>query len=276
MSIKMIALDLDGTALRSDREFSEKTLKVLNKAIEKNIKIIIATGRAENSLPYSLYGINGLEYVITSNGARVIRINKDKESEIIHKNLIDENCIDEIHKLVKQHDKDIEIFVEGRAYIGKREYEGVLSGIIKSRDKEYIHETRTPIDDIYEMLLEKRAYIENINVNYKSLEEKAEMEKHLKDLSGVKLTSSFPLNNEIGGGSTSKADALRFLMEKFDISRHELMACGDNPNDIEMLELAGIGVAMGNAEEIVKERADYITANNDDDGVAKAIELFAL
>ena len=91
-----------------------------------------------------------------------------------------------------------------------------------------------------------------------------------------RLTSSFPHNFEIGGKHTSKGQALLFLMERLGLSRDELMACGDSPNDEEMIYLAGIGVAMENGEASTKEIADYITDTNDRDGVAKAIEKFVL
>ncbi len=100
------------------------------------------------------------------------------------------------------------------------------------------------------------------------------MEGVLKSIENVHLTSSVPLNNELGGKTTSKADALRVLMEREGILKEELMACGDNPNDLEMIKLAGIGIAMDNAEDIVKEQADYVTLSNEEDGVAFVIEKF--
>jgi hydroxymethylpyrimidine pyrophosphatase-like HAD family hydrolase len=80
----------------------------------------------------------------------------------------------------------------------------------------------------------------------------------------------------MGGATTSKADALKFLMDRLGITKDHLMACGDSPNDSRMIELARIGVVMGNANEQMKEKADYITDTCNDDGVAKAIEKFVL
>lgn len=90
------------------------------------------------------------------------------------------------------------------------------------------------------------------------------------------MTSSFAHNYEIGGETTSKAEALRFLMKKLGLNSSQLMACGDSPNDEEMIKLAEIGVVMGNASEEMKARADYVTDSNAEDGVAKAIEKFVL
>ena len=92
----------------------------------------------------------------------------------------------------------------------------------------------------------------------------------------ISLTSSFIHNFEVGGRSTSKAEALRWLMRRLGVSADELMAVGDSPNDEEMIKLAGLGVAVANARESTKETADCITASNQEDGVAKAIEKFVL
>ena len=269
--IKMIALDLDGTALSTEKDFSKRTLSSFKMAIDKGVKIIIATGRAEESLPESIYRIEGLRYVITSNGARILDI---IENRVIYENFIDDEAIDQIHEVLKKHDCNIEVFIDGRAYIGKREYDMVLNGEITTRSKEYVMWSRTPVDDIYALLLRGRDRVENINVNYTNLEQKALMEGVLKSIENVHLTSSVPLNNELGGKTTSKADALRVLMEREGILKEELMACGDNPNDLEMIKLAGIGIAMDNAEDIVKEQADYVTLSNEEDGVAFVIEKF--
>ena len=269
----MIGLDLDGTALSTENDFSYRTKEVFKQAISRGIEIIIATGRAEHSLPSCIFEVEGLRYVATSNGARVIDI---IDKKIVCENYIASSEIETIHRILTEKDADIEVFFDGRAYIGKREYDNIMNGIKTSRNKEYIKWSRIPVEDVYSLLLKNKSKIENINVNYMTMEEKAPMEEILKGINNIKLTSSVPLNNEIGGAVTSKGTALKALMEIMGIKRENLMACGDNPNDIEMIELAGIGIAMGNAEEVVKEAADYVTLPNYEDGVAYAIEIFAL
>ncbi len=270
--IKMIGLDLDGTALSSETGFSERTVDVFNQAIKRGIEIIIATGRAQQSLPDCIFEIKGLRYVATSNGARILDI---VDNRIVYENYIAESEIETIYKVLTENDTDIEVFVDGCAYIGRREYDNVMNGIKKTRSKEYLKWSRIPVDDVYSLLLKHKSKIENINVNYMTMEEKSPMQEILKGIKNIKLTSSVPLNNEIGGATTSKGEALRFLMEKMGVKKENLMACGDNPNDIEMIKLAGLGIAMGNAEDPVKKVADYVTLPNYEDGVAYAIEKFA-
>ena len=102
------------------------------------------------------------------------------------------------------------------------------------------------------------------------------MWEELASLSDVTLTSSLDNNWEIGGATTSKAQALRQMGSLLGISRDEMMAVGDSPNDMAMLREAGTAVAVGNAKDEVKAIADYIAPSNHEDGVADAIEKLVL
>ena len=131
---------------------------------------------------------------------------------------------------------------------------------------------RSPVPDIYEFMRAHKDSIENINLNFDTLEEKLLWQKRLREYPEVTPTSSFLYNVEVGGKNTSKAQALLYLMEQWHLSRDQVMAFGDSENDLEMLNMAGTGVAMANAEETVRRAADLTAESNDQDGVAKVIE----
>ena len=114
--------------------------------------------------------------------------------------------------------------------------------------------------------------IENINLNFDTLEEKLRWQKRLREYPEVTPTSSFLYNVEVGGKNTSKAQALLYLMEQWHLSRDQVMAFGDSENDLGMIQMAGIGVAMANGMEEVKQAADLLAESNEEDGVAKIIE----
>ena len=170
----------------------------------------------------------------------------------------------------------IETFVGGKAYIDSAEYEDVVANGSTYRDADYIINTRNPIPHIWDYMIQNKHQIENISINFEFAEDKEKWQRILERIDDITLTSSFKHNFEIGGANTSKAEALRFLMRRLDVEPRELMACGDSPNDIEMIKLAEIGVVVGNASEEMKSLADYVTDTNDNDGVAKAIENFVL
>ena len=169
-----------------------------------------------------------------------------------------------------------ESFTAGRAYIGKDYYEKVCNGGLDYRSRKYVEETRTPVDDIFRFTLDHKYRIENLNVFFSTPEQKAEFRPLLEAIPNARLTSSLPSNYELGGCGVSKGAALKYLIDMLGIDRKEVLAAGDSPNDIAMLELAGVSVAVDNAEPEVKETASYTAPSNDEDGVAEAVERFVL
>lgn len=271
--IRMVALDLDGTTLNNQKEISARTMTAFRKAMESGVHIVVSTGRTFQSLPKQLFSIEGLEYIVTSNGAHVTELATMKT---IYENYLTSHAVEEVVRVLRGTGFSIETFVEGKAFIDKAEYEDVVANGSTYRDAEYIKSTRNPIPHICDYMIENKHQIENISINFEHIEEKEKWQRILEQIEGITLTSSFQHNFEIGGANTSKAEALRFLMRRLGVSSDELMACGDSPNDMEMIKLAEIGVVVGNASEEMKSLADYITDTNDNDGVAKAIEHFVL
>lgn len=271
--VKMVALDLDGTALDPYKGITEREENAFRRAMDMGVHIVVATGRAFYSLPRDIFDIEGIEYVVTSNGAQVTRL---KDRKLIYENCIEETSVLQIADILEDAGVRTEAFTEGRAYIDASEFNAIRSGEIRTRDADYVLSTRNPVDDIFSFIRDHASRIENISINYPSDEAKEKFTEVLEAIPDVTVTSSFSLNNEIGGATTSKADGLGFLMDMLEITPEELMACGDSPNDGAMIKMAAIGVAMGNATDDVKEMADWITASNAEDGVAKAIEKFVL
>ena len=113
-----------------------------------------------------------------------------------------------------------------------------------------------------------------VNINFEFFEDKNIVGKILKRINNITLTSSFVHNWEIGGETTSKGEALSYLMKIMEIDKSQMIAFGDSPNDIAMIKLAEVGIALGNATDEVKEEADLITETNDNDGVAMVIEKY--
>ncbi len=271
--IKLIALDLDGTTLRSDKTIADKTKEVLKAAMQKGVHVMIATGRGYSSIPKELKSIEGIEYAVCANGADVRRLADEKS---IYNAFLEEEAARAVIDHFKKDGKDIEVFTDGKAYVSQREYDDVVSGRSKFRDKEYMEKTRHPLQDIYNFAYEHATKIENISVFFPGKSQKQEIWNGLLGIKNITITSSFPYNVEVGGAHTSKANALLHMLDEFGLAADQMMCCGDGQNDIQMFHVAGIAVAMGNADDIVKNEADFVTDTNDNDGVAKAIEKFVL
>ena len=273
MDIKLIALDLDGTTLNEKGKLTDVTRKALEDAAAKGVRIVVATGRPYVARPGDVIEIVAIRYVITSNGAMITDM---KEDEIIYRNCMAEDTAVESVKLFDDSRYIIEAFTEGRAYIQEDYYNHVKETGESFRSVDYILNTRNPVKNICDFILQNRDRIENINVCFEDVNIKEEIRSRLVTIPNATITSSFKNNLEIGGATTSKADALDKLGHILGITRDEIMAAGDSPNDIEMLKAAGFAVAMGNGEEEVKAIADFVTLPNSQDGVAAAVRKFVL
>ena len=266
--IKVIAMDLDGTALNHQKQLTERTRAAIQKAAKSGIQIVVATGRTFSSLAPEVLAMPEITCAITSNGAVVNRI---PDGAVLLHNYPNPETVSEIAGMIQGEKIDTEVCTGGQAYIGQSYYDRVLEGKT-NRDVQYVKTTRHPVPDIYQFLLEHRVAIENINLNFKTLEEKQQWQQRFQKLPGVTPTSSFLFNVELGGATTSKAHALQALLDEWQMTSRQVMAFGDSENDLGMIQLAGIGVAMANGMEEVKQAADLLAESNEEDGVAKIIE----
>lgn len=269
MGVKLIALDLDGTTLNRKSEFSDNTIKAFQKARNQDIHVVIATGRCFFALPPDVEKVYGLiEYATTSNGAEIRTLTDGK---CIYKNCIDAEATEKLYEIIKENNLMIESFVDGKAYMTKKEYEDTINGKFSFRSIDYVRRTRNTVDNAVDFMLENKGNIENVNFFFHNDDDKEYVRKVLQNVKNTTLTSSQICNLEIGGATTSKATAIHELARSLNITKEEIMAVGDSPNDIDLLKISGISVAVENAQESVKEVANFITDTNDNDGVAKAI-----
>ena len=266
--IKVIAMDLDGTALNHQKQLTERTRSAIQNAAKSGIQIVVATGRTFSSLAPEVLAMPEITCAITSNGAVVNRI---PDGAVLLHNYPNPETVSEIAGMIQGEKIDTEVCTGGQAYIGQSYYDRVLEGKT-NRDVQYVKTTRHPVPDIYQFLLEHRVAIENINLNFKTLEEKQQWQQRFQKLPGVTPTSSFLFNVELGGATTSKAHALQALLDEWKMTSQQVMAFGDSENDLGMIQLAGIGVAMANGMEEVRQAADILAESNEEDGVAKIIE----
>ena len=271
--IKLIALDLDGTTLKNDGQLTEKNKKAFESAIAKGVQIVIATGRVLSALPKDILKIRDITYAITSNGANIVDL---KSRKPIYTNFIKASAVEDVVRTLKEYDFMVESFIEGHAYTEKAVYEDVQANGSVYKNTEYLLTTREPVENLLDNILLHKDSIENININFEEQNERMMMRQVLMNINNISITSSFDYNLEICGMRTSKAEALKQLCTMLKFTTDEVMACGDSHNDIEMLSVVGLPVAVGNAKDEVKAVAKYIVSANEENGVAEAIERFIL
>ncbi len=270
--IKMIGLDLDGTLLNTQKEMTPYTKAVLEEALDRGIVVLVSTGRPISAISKELLSLRGMKYAVTSNGARVLDV---ETGEVISASTLPIAQAEEMFHLLEEFDTVHEFFREGVGYTSKN-IDQIYDYVIYPSMAEYFLKTRVRVEDVLKALHENEKPIDKVQWVFKSQEERVQARKKLQQIPGIEITDAIGNNLEINKVGVNKGTALLQLGERLGIAREEIMACGDSSNDYQMLKEVGFSVAMGNADEALKEIADYVTVSNDEDGVAKAIAKFVL
>lgn len=260
---KLIALDMDGTLLKGDNTISQETKKAIKLAKEKGIKIVIATGRPiQGVMNYleELDLINDDEYVIAYNGSSIY--NTKTLEPIVRSGLTGKDFKD-IYKLSKSLGVEFHGFTD-ECCIAPKENRYTEAEIQHNNIDVKVIDIENDIDDndfiIKAMILDEK---EKLDQAVKIIpKEYFERYNALRTVSFI-----FEFMNK----NCSKSSALKALCSHLNIPQNEVIAFGDGDNDIDMLQFAGLGVAMGNASHYVKSKADYITLSNEEDGIADAL-----
>ncbi|HAE63078.1 MAG TPA: hypothetical protein DCG38_12230 [Eubacteriaceae bacterium] len=274
MKIKLLALDMDGTMLKSKHELDPLVADRISQAIKKGVKVVLATGRVYPSAKFYAKQLNTKGAIISCNGSYI----KDYQSDaIIDKKAIKRESFKAVLDLLGKFEVSYQMFGNNTYYALE---ENEVSRKYIDWNKTQSQEDRIDIkiiDDPY-VLLEKDIEIYKVLLNHRKINQ----EKFLKirmsidAIEDIYTIRSMPDSIDIINDKVNKGDGLKSVCRYYDIDLESTMAIGDNENDLEMIQYSKIGVAMGNAEEYIKQAADYTTLSNIENGVAAAIEKFIL
>lgn len=261
MKFKLVALDLDGTLLNNELKITDRAANAIREAEKKGVKVTICTGRMFASAFQFAEELGINVPLITYNGA-LVKNSIDKE--VLYERYLPLEEAKYVIELCRQYDCQINLYLDDKLYVEKAE----------EWAKRYAKRVKVPlyeVDDLLELLT-----IPPLKIL--AMSEKNVLEKIRNELSGrgLYITKSQPHFLEILNNEATKGKGLNAVGQILGIDRNEILAIGDNENDIEMFKYAGFAVAMENADEFVKNYADYVTKSNDDDGVALAIEKLIL
>jgi Cof subfamily protein (haloacid dehalogenase superfamily) len=267
MQYKLIVTDMDGTLLNRDQEMTPKNREAIDFAIENGVRVALASGRMYDSAKQHIEYLNMDIPIIACNGSLI----KSSNGTLIYSNKIDTGlCL-----------KAVEVLEKYNVYYQCQHEDLLFCKDSDNKDSIYykINEfmkTQTKVvieDDLKDSILNndilKFTIIEENNTSILPV-----IKEELETIEGLKITSSWENNIEIMSEGVDKGQAIKMLCEHLNIDKSEIMAFGDNYNDIEMLEYAGLGVAMGNSNDDIKDIADYVTDTNEESGFANAIFKF--
>ncbi len=269
MDIRLLAFDLDGTTLLKNAVLPERNREALLEAHRRGAVLVPATGRMRGFIPHCITELP-VGYIITSNGGVVYDM---ADNEHIIENLIDNKTAIDVQNILDSYDVYIEYYTGGEAITktGMPEKSRTHYGMPEVKWTFVDSKGYTFTDDFGRMLVETGLCPEKINLPYLPKRVRGEIWKRLSTIDGIRLTSSVPDNIEINSAAANKGGALRELCRMLDIPMEQVMALGDNGNDVTMLEAAGVSAAMKDGSEDAKAAATLVTAAHDDSGLAEAI-----
>ena len=253
MKYQILVLDLDGTLTNSRKEITPPTLKALIEIQEAGKKVVLASGRPTygvvplaRQLHLERYG----SYILSFNGARITDC---RIGQVIYNKTLPQDVIPDIYRIASNYPVDILAYEDGQ----------LLSGFTPTKYSEL--ESRInhlPIVQI-DNFCEKVSTFPN---------NKFLLTGEPDSIAAANCSDPFFL--EIVPKNVDKAASLLKLLTSIGLTADEMICCGDGYNDLTMIETAGLGVAMENAQPLVREKADFITKSNDDDGVLYVIDQF--
>lgn len=276
--IKLIAFDMDGTILNQEKKITKRTREILRKAVDRGIEIVPATGRPFCGLGKEIASLYGVRYVLTTNGAGVYEY---PSGNCLYENPMKLERFLPLMKELEPLEVMADAFVKGNAYMNVKNRHLVEEMDAPEAMKEYIRTSRTCVENLSAYLEERGDDVQKITVNFVSdpdgtVRHRDEVFAILKKYPEFQTVSGGMKNLEVTHISASKGTGLLKLAEKLSVLPEEIMAFGDSENDKAMLKMAGMGIAMANAEQEIKEMADIVTLSNEEDGVAVAIEKYAI
>lgn len=265
---KVLVLDIDGTLTNSQKEITPETKQGIINIMERGHKVILASGRPTpgmkryaKELELEKYG----GYLLSFNGGRIINC---RSGEIVYQKTLPSTVIPGLYRYARSNDMGIITYLGDNIILGTRmdQYIELESKINEMPVKKVTNFPEYVDFDVNKCLMTAPPEIAE---NY---------EKELQDMYGdiLSIYRSEPFFIEIMPKNVDKATSLDRMLSSVGLTRENAICCGDGFNDMTMIQYAGIGVAMANAQDKVKDAADFITKSNDDNGIVTVIDKFIL
>ena len=263
-NIKIIFVDLDGTALNSKGEFSDFTKNIFKQVAEKGIYVVLCSGRSNSDMIEKSKDSYSSSFIISSNGAMVFDY---KDNKKIFESSIDKDILNDIWNFAIANDVNITFNGTSNRF---KSTNSRKNGIVISNISDINEEITQIVTDTKEF--DKITYLKNIIQSYEELDAKN---------FGTQIFNNFgPTEDgfelDIVNKGNNKGHAVRKLLQYLNLNEDNSLCFGDQLNDRSMFEECGITVAMENGSDELKKFANYVTGSNDNDGVADFIENYLL
>lgn len=268
--MKLIALDLDGTLLTTEKELTAENEAALRRAAEAGIEIVPATGRFYGAIPEAVRALPYVHYAITINGAQVRDVRAGRpllRAEIPCRLAI------EVMTFLDRLPVIYDCYMDDWGWMTRSHYDCAADFAPHRHSLDMLRNFRTPVPELKAHLAELGHDVQKIQTFFLDMELRARtMEELAARFPELAVTSSLPRNVELNSAKAQKGIALQGLAARLGIPMAETVAFGDDLNDVSMLRAAEIGIAMANAGPEALAAADMRTASCDENGVALALK----
>ncbi len=280
--ITSIATDMDGTLLNGQMKVSEANCAAIKKAQELGIEVIVATGRSYTEARFALNG-TGIECpIIAVNGAEI----RSAAGEVIQFTALEDNLAYDLYQQLKDVGVYFEVYTNHGTYTdnAKKAVELLVDIILSAHPETKIEDIHAraknrvdqglvkQVESYEEIIHDTSQHIYKFFVFSSNKQQLQQAADRLKNVKGIAVSSSGNENLEITNDQAQKGIALEKFLSAKGLSMKDALAVGDNYNDLSMLERVGYSYAMGNADDNIKNACRFVTAENNQSGVAKAIE----
>ena len=272
--IRIIALDLDGTLLNSNKELTERSYRALTAAAAKGIEIVPTTGRFYGGMPAVIRDLPFVNYAITINGAHVHNV---RTGQVLYRAEIPWQQAVEIMTFLDTLPVAYDCFMDNGAFMTAALQDRIENYTDDPHYQDMVRRLRRGVPELKAFIAERRQDVQKSQFFTMDAALRRRMLEELpRRFADIIVSSALAHNVEINNARANKGAAIRALAEYLGCGAEQVMAFGDGLNDWTMIETAGFGVVMANGVNELKACADYITDDCDHDGVAAAIEKFCL
>ena len=271
----IVFCDLDDTFLSTDKHLLPRNMAALDLLAERGIPFVPCTGRGLNAVEVypELAGHPAVRYAITSSGSVVYDM---VSREVIHSRVVGHRRALDLYERVRGLDVSFDVFADGRTFAERRRYDLFPSFGLDAPMLAHIMRSRTSLDRTIPEIVESVGIVERVSI-FNRMDEEGFAQGRLAraavaEVGGLRWTTAHPACIEVVDEGCSKGEALTWLCGHLGIDVSDSAAFGDSTNDIEMLEAAGLGVAMANGYDDAKRAANMTAPANDEAGVAVVLE----
>lgn len=269
--VRLIAMDLDGTLLTTDKRLTERNRAALEKAARAGINVVPATGRIYAGVPEEIKALPFIRYLILANGATVY----DRETDrVLYSAEIPAETAVEVLTWLDGLPVIYDCYQDNQGYMTAEMWEKADRFAASPVHLRMIRTLRKPVPDLKKHIRTGGRSVQKLQALCETADIQAYvLEKAAMRFPGLVISSSIARNVEINDARANKGAALQALCDHLGIGTESVMAFGDGSNDLSMIRTAGTGVAMGNSIQEILDAADRIAPDNDSDGVASMIEM---